>query len=171
MDGYEIAPAGEADIEAMRAIETSPGYERLVGRWSAERHREEMAMPSSRYFLLRGRVIEGFAMVQGLGNDDLKGHLRRIAVREPGRGAGAVLLRAVLDRIFGETATNRLDLHVHLDNERARCAYERAGFQTEGLLRDWHRNGDGSFRTVRLMSILRRDWEARAGASVARRRP
>jgi hypothetical protein len=29
------------------------------------------------------------------------------------------------------------------------------------MLRDWHRNPDGSFSTMRLMSIVRRDWEER----------
>jgi RimJ/RimL family protein N-acetyltransferase len=162
VDGYRISLATEADIEAMRRIESSPGYEKLVGRWTAERHREEMAKSSSRYFSLRDETGElaGFALVQGFGDEDLKLHLKRIAVREPGRGAGAFLLRGVVDRIFTETETNRIDLDVFLDNERARRAYEKAGFREEGVLRDWHRNGDGSFTTVRLMSVLRRDWEA-----------
>ena len=162
MDGWSIAPAGEADIEDLRRIESAPGYEGLVGRWTAERHRAEMAKPSSRYYALRNAAgeIEGFALVQGFGDEDLKLHLKRIAVREPGRGAGSFLLRRVLERIFAETETNRVDLDVFLDNDRARRAYEKAGFESEGVLRDWHRSSDGSFRTVRLMSVLRRDWEA-----------
>ena len=161
MDGFSIASATEADIEAMRAIESAPGYEHLVGRWPAARHREEMAKASSRYFALRDGQgqIAGFALVQGLGDEDLKVHLKRIAVRDPGRGTGSFLLRAVVERIFAETETNRIDLDVFLDNDRARRAYEKAGFREEGVLRDWHRNADGSFATVRLMSVLRRDWE------------
>jgi diamine N-acetyltransferase len=161
MDGLTIARATEADIEAMRAIESAPGYERLVGRWTAERHREEMAKPSSCYFVLRDAKggIAGFALLQGFGDEDLKVHLKRIAVRDPGRGAGSFLLRGVIDRVFAETETNRIDLDVFLDNDRARRAYEKAGFGEEGVLRDWHRNPDGSFATVRLMSVLRRDWE------------
>ena len=162
MDGWSIAPGGEADIEEMRRIESAPGYEGLVGRWPAERHRAEMAKGSSRYFLLRGRDggIAGFALVQGFGDEDLKLHLKRIAVREPGQGAGSYLLRGVVGLIFSGTQTNRVDLDVFLDNDRARRAYEKAGFQSEGVLRDWHRASDGSFRSVRLMSVLRRDWEA-----------
>ena len=166
MGDFTITAAGEADIEAIRRIEAAPGYEKLVGRWPGERHREEMAKASSRYFLLRDVEggIAGFALVQGFGDEDLKLHLKRIAVRDPGRGAGSLLLRGVVDRIFEETQTNRIDLDVFLDNERARRAYEKAGFREEGVLRDWHRNADGSFTTVRLMSVLRREWEAaRAG--------
>ena len=161
MDGYSIDEAGEGEIEAMRAIEAAPGFERLVGRWPAQRHREEMAKASARYFALRDPdgALAGFALVQGFGDEDLKLHLKRIAVREPGRGAGSFLLRGVIGRIFAETDTNRVDLDVFPDNERARRAYEKAGFREEGVLRDWHRKADGSFATVRLMSILRRDWE------------
>lgn len=167
MDCWSIAAAGEADIEDMRRIEAAPGYEGLVGRWPAERHRQEMAKGSSRYFLLRDGEggIAGFALVQGFGDEDLKLHLKRIAVRDPGRGAGSYLLRGVLDLVFSGTETNRVDLDVFLDNDRARRAYEKAGFRSEGVLRDWHRNSDGSFRTVRLMSVLRRDWEAQSGSA------
>ncbi|HEX8193451.1 MAG TPA: GNAT family N-acetyltransferase [Allosphingosinicella sp.] len=146
----------------MRAIEASPGYENLVGRWPAARHLQEMVKGSSRYFVLRdeGGIVAGFALVQGFGDEDRKLHLKRIAVAEPGRGAGALLLRAVIDRVFQDTDANRLDLDVFLDNERARRAYEKGGFREEGVLREWHRHADGRFSDVRLMSVLRREWEA-----------
>lgn len=162
MDGYTIAEASEADIEAMRRIESAPGFESLVGRWPAERHREEMAKPSSHYFVLRDETgeVAGFALIQGFGDEDRKLHLKRIAVRDPGRGAGSFLLRGVLELIYSGTDANRIDLDVFIENDRARRAYEKAGFVEEGMLRDWHRNADGSFSTMRLMSVLRRDWEA-----------
>jgi RimJ/RimL family protein N-acetyltransferase len=160
MSDYRIEQAGEAEIEAMRRIEASPGYETLVGRWPAERHRAEMAKGSSRYFVLRGAdgAVAGFALVQGFGDEDGKRHLKRIAVAEPGRGAGARLLRAVVDEVFADPGANRFDLDVFLDNERARRAYEKAGFREEGVLREWHRHPDGRFSDVRLMSLLRREW-------------
>ena len=162
MHGHSIAPAGEPDIEAIRRIEAAPGYEGLVGRWSSGRHLEEMAKPSARYFVLRDEAgeVAGFALVQGFGDEDLKLHLKRIAVRDPGRGAGSFLLRGVLDLIFRETDTHRVDLDVFLGNDRARRAYEKAGFRTEGILREFHRNPDGSFSSMRLMSLLLSDWEA-----------
>ena len=48
-------------------------------------------------------------------------------------------------------------------NERARRAYEKAGFTAEGLLREHHLMPDGGFRDVWLMSILRREWLASRG--------
>jgi RimJ/RimL family protein N-acetyltransferase len=162
MGGWIVGDGSERDVEAIMRLERMPGYDGLVGRWGRERHLAEMAKPGSRYFVLRGEDCgepEGFALVQGFSDEDLKLHLKRIAVREPGRGAGSFLLRGVVDRVVAGTGANRLDLDVFLDNDRARRAYEKAGFREEGVLRDWHRNADGSFIAVRLMSILRREWE------------
>ena len=61
---------------------------------------------------------------------------------------------------FAETETNRLDLDVFVGNERAKQAYEAAGFTAEGVMREHHRIADGGFRDVWLMSILRREWLA-----------
>jgi RimJ/RimL family protein N-acetyltransferase len=155
-----VGPAGPADIAAIMAIERLPGYDALVGRWQAERHAAEMAKPSVRYFVLReGGALAGFAIVVGLGDPDARAHLQRIAVAAPGEGAGARLLRGVVDQLFAETETNRLDLDVFVGNDRAKRAYERAGFTAEGIMREHHATG-GGFRDVWLMSILRREWLA-----------
>jgi len=43
-----------------------------------------------------------------------------------------------------------------------RRVYAKIGFIEEGILRDLHRNMDGSFRSMRLMSILKPDWAGRS---------
>jgi diamine N-acetyltransferase len=151
--------ATETDIPAIVAIERSPGFDGLVGRWSHEEHAAEMRKRSARYFVLRdsGDVI-GFALVQRLGEPDGRVHLKRIAVRDVGAGAGSRLLRAALDWLFTNSDTNRVDLDVYVENERARRAYEKVGFQVEGRLREYHLAADGTRRDVWLMSILRREW-------------
>lgn len=158
--GFTVARAAPSDIAAIREIESDPRFDGLVGRWPDERHRAEMALPSSLYFVLRDRegAVSGFALIQNLGDSDRKCHLKRIAVREPGAGAGSALLRGVLDWLYTETDVNRIDLDVFLGNDRARRAYEKAGFAVEGVLRDYHQAADGSFSAMWLMSILRRDW-------------
>ena len=45
--------AERSDVASIRRIESDPRYDGLVGRWSEERHMEEMALASSRYFVLR----------------------------------------------------------------------------------------------------------------------
>ena len=68
----------------------------------------------------------------------------------------------MLDICFNELATHRVELFVHLHNERARRVYAKIGFTEEGILRDVQRNKDGSFRSMRLMSILKPEWVGRA---------
>ncbi len=159
MTRYSFGPATPDDIDAIRRIEADPRYDGLVGRWTDAQHREEMARPSSRYFALRDAQgdVAGFALLQGFGSGDRKLHLKRIAVREPGQGLGSILLEALLDHLYGTTDTNRIDLDVFPGNDRARRTYEKAGFQVEGVLRDNHRNADGSFSSMWLMSVLRAD--------------
>jgi diamine N-acetyltransferase len=162
MNNSSAEVASAADIPAIMAIERGPGFEGLVGRWSHEQHAEEMAKPSVRYLVLRENGdLSGFALLQRIGEPDGRVHLKRIAVREPGAGTGSRLLCAVPDWLFTNTDTNRVDLDVYVENDRARRAYEKAGFQAEGRLREYHLAADGARRDVWLMSILRREWESR----------
>jgi len=156
--------AGPDDVPAIMAIERSPGYDMLVGRWEREKHLAEMASPSNAYFALRdGAALIGFAIVLGLDDPNNRAHLKRIAVAEPGRGAGAALLAGLVDHVYTNSETNRLDLDVFVGNERAKRAYEKAGFTADGLLREHHRADDGGYRDAWLMSILRREWRAARG--------
>ena len=83
---YSFGEGEPADIDAIRRIESDPRYEGLVGRWSEAQHREEMARPSSHYYVLRdgSGEVAAFALVQKFGDPDRKLHLKRIAAREPG---------------------------------------------------------------------------------------
>jgi RimJ/RimL family protein N-acetyltransferase len=167
-DAFTFRAATPADIAAITAIETLPGYWRLVGHWPAEQHRAEMALPSSRYLVAEGEKgdVAGFVILQGIGGADGRVHLKRIAVDRPGGGLGSALLRHAVDWLFTETDAHRLDLDVHAGNDRARRAYEKAGFRAEGLMRDYHRLADGSFVSVWMMAILRPEWQAaKAGAA------
>ena len=154
--------ATEADIPAIMAIERTPGFEDYVGRWSEEQHSAELAKDSTRYFVLRdGGTVKGFAIFQNIGEPDRRVHLKRIVVGDAGQGSGSRLLGKALDWLYTETETNRVDLDLFVENERARRAYEKLGFVVEGRLRDYHRSVDGRIRDALIMSILRRDWAKR----------
>jgi RimJ/RimL family protein N-acetyltransferase len=155
--------ATPADIPAIMAIERTPGFEDYVGRWSEEQHSAEMAKDSSRYFVLRdeGGAVQAVAIFQKIGDPDLRVHLKRIVASEAGHGAGSRLLQSALDWLYTETETNRVDLDLFVENERARRAYEKLGFLVEGRLRDYHRSVDGRLRDALIMSILRKDWAKR----------
>lgn len=85
--------------------------------------------------------------------------LKRIAVREPGKGHGTTLLRLVVDEVFRTTDAHRLWLGVFPENLRARRAYERTGFVAEGVARGSAFFG-GVYRDELTMAILRTEWQA-----------
>ena len=117
-DVFSFGLATPDDIPALMAIERLPGYDQLVGRWEEDKHRAKMADPATLYFALRaGGALAGFAIVLNLDDPSKRAHLKRIAVAEPGRGDGARLLRGLIDHLFIETETNRLDLDVFVDND------------------------------------------------------
>jgi RimJ/RimL family protein N-acetyltransferase len=76
-----------------------------------------------------------------------------------GRGFGTDALNCLVDFAFGELRLERVYLHVFDFNARAMRSYEKAGFQTDAILRHarFHR---GQHHDVHLMSILRGDWLA-----------
>jgi RimJ/RimL family protein N-acetyltransferase len=154
--------ATPADIPAVMEIERTPGFEDFVGRWSREQHFAELAKDSSRYFVLRdGGELKAFAIFQQIGEPDRRVHLKRIVASDTGQGHGTRLLSRALDWLYTETETNRVDLDLFVENERARRTYEKLGFIVEGRLRDYHRSVDGRIRDALIMSILRKDWAKR----------
>jgi len=155
----QVQAATTSDIPAIMRVERTEGYARLVGRWEAEEHATEIENPSCRYLVARDETdIAGFAILQGVGSANQCVRLRRIAVGNPGRGFGSGLLRSVLQICFAELAANRVELFVFVENERAYRTYLKNGFAEEGVVRDLHRDADGNFRSMRLMSMLRREW-------------
>jgi RimJ/RimL family protein N-acetyltransferase len=79
-----------------------------------------------------------------------------------GRGIGSAMMKEICEIGFSHLGLHRLDLYVFDFNQGARRCYERAGFRTEGLLREKFRHGD-VFWSCYLMSQLRPEWEERRG--------
>ena len=78
-----------------------------------------------------------------------------------GQGYGTDALNALVDFGFGELRLERIELEVFDFNARAIRSYEKAGFQTDAVLRHarFHR---GVHHDVHVMSILLDDWRALA---------
>jgi len=74
-----------------------------------------------------------------------------------GQGYGTDALNALVDFGFGELRLERIELEVFDFNERAVRSYQKAGFQTDAVMRRarFHR---GTHHDVHIMSILRDDW-------------
>lgn len=76
------------------------------------------------------------------------------------KGHGTETMNLLLRHAFETLNLNRVMLKVFADNPRAIRAYEKSGFKHEGSLREavFKR---GKFGDVHIMSVLRREWDAR----------
>jgi RimJ/RimL family protein N-acetyltransferase len=80
-----------------------------------------------------------------------------------------MFLAGLVDRVFTDTDAHRIWLGVFPDNDRARRAYEAAGFKAEGLARGSAFFG-GVYRDELIMGLLRPEWSAAREAGDAKRR-
>jgi RimJ/RimL family protein N-acetyltransferase len=77
-----------------------------------------------------------------------------------GRGLGTEATRLVLRHAFAKLGLHRVALEVYAYNPRAKRAYEKAGFQEEGRLRDALRLPDGTRVDAYVMAALAPQWLA-----------
>ena len=76
-----------------------------------------------------------------------------------GTGANQESKALVLGVGFRSLDLQRISAYAHPENERSVRALERLGFVAEGTLVAWHLHG-GERRDVRILRLLREDWEA-----------
>lgn len=121
------------DIPAIMAIERQPGYEALVGQWSAEQHAEHLGDPGFHYFVANDDdgAVTAFAALHAQ-PDGLV--LNRIIVKEAGRGLGKTMLEAIMALAASLGRSDRIWLRVAAHNERAIRLYHSFGFAEEGRL-------------------------------------
>ena len=79
-----------------------------------------------------------------------------------GRGLGTEATRLLLGHAFGALGLHRVGLEVYAFNPRARRAYEKVGFVTEGVRRDALRF-DGEWVDAIVMSVLDHEWAVHRG--------
>jgi diamine N-acetyltransferase len=160
MGRLSLGRATPSDLPFIMETERLPGFDKMVGRWTADQHKAAYSKPSYAYLIgteIGGEAF-GFAIIRDL--DDPHGNvcLKRIATVSPGRGYGTPFLGMVLDWVFREATAYRVWLDVLADNDRAQHVYMRGGFTKEGLLRRAYKLPDESRIDLILMSILRPEW-------------
>lgn len=82
-------------------------------------------------------------------------------------GYGTDAIVTLLRFGFGEMNLNRVWLHTFDFNERAQACYRKCGFIAEGRLRQ-HYYGMGRYWDVVVMGVLRDEFEALHGVSIAK---
>lgn len=75
-----------------------------------------------------------------------------------GQGIMTEALRAAIQNGFEKMGLNRVAAIVYPQNQRSLHLLHKLGFQTEGLLRDYHYS-NGNFYDHYVLSLLKKDWK------------
>jgi diamine N-acetyltransferase len=157
-----LRPAVADELDAIMAIERSPGFEHWVGRSSESEHRAMMAEASYAYLIGESSgAIVAFAILRGLDDPHGNLYLKRIAVAETDVGLGSAFLTLLAAWAFGREDVHRFWLDCFAHNLRAQRVYAKLGFLSEGLLREAYLGPDGVRRDLTLMALTRPRWAAR----------
>ena len=157
-----LRAAVAADLDAVMAIERAPGFERWVGRSSAEEHRAMMADASYAYLVGEADgALVAFAILRDLADPHGNRYLKRVAVARPDHGVGGAFLQLVVAWAFDQAGAHRVSLDCFTHNARAQRVYEKLGFSRDGVLREAYLGADGVRRDLTLMALTRLQWAAR----------
>lgn len=77
-----------------------------------------------------------------------------LAGRVQGRGLGTEAVRTLARYLIGERGHHRLTIDSASDNVAAIRAYEKVGFRTVGIMREYWRSPEGEWRDGLLMDLL-----------------
>lgn len=159
----KLRAASASDLDAIMAIERAPGFERWVGRSSAEEHRAMMDDANTAYLVgeAGGKTV-AFAILRNLGDPHGNRYLKRVAVARPDQGVGGAFLEQVVDWAFDCVAAHRLWLDCFSYNARAQRVYEKLGFTRDGVLREAYLGADGVRRDLTMMALTRQQRAERA---------
>jgi RimJ/RimL family protein N-acetyltransferase len=133
----------------------------FVGGDEAAVHQQRISDPDCLYWLVESAgQPAGYVILRGLASPNRCVELKRIAIADPERGLGRLVLRAVLEEVFGSLAAHRIWLDVFDHNLRAQHVYRSLGFAQEGTLRECVKYGD-RYRSLILMAMLESEYRAK----------
>jgi RimJ/RimL family protein N-acetyltransferase len=154
-----LREATPADFALIRSLAQRPEYVDFLTDEDDAALAGYLAQPDSRLLIWQDAQPLGFALYCGIGTPSGRVELRRLALVEAGRGAGAAFLRALIDFAFQELQASGLWLDASGENLRAQRAYTRAGFTLEGRQRaHWYRPSLGRAVDLMLYGLQREEW-------------
>lgn len=132
-----LRPATPADIPAIRAIAQLPQHALLITDEDDAALQAYLDDPTARLLMVEmgSDPSAGFALFCDLGSRAGAVELRRLALREVGRGQGRAFVQMLTDYAFAELGAQRVWLDTNFDNLRAQKTYTACGYQLEGKLR------------------------------------
>ena len=156
----ELNLTTKEDLPYILEIENQAENRPFIGAYSMDRHRGVIENSDELHLTFKdqGKLI-GYAILQGLDNQNNVIEFKRITIVEKGKGYGRAALKEVKKYCFEKLNCHRLWLDVFDFNTRARHLYKSEGFTEEGLIRECIKTEDG-YQNLFLMSILKHEYEA-----------
>ena len=158
-----LRPLRADDIERVAEIQAEPGVARWWGspnkaqlRRQADGGDDEKAFAIEREGELVGLIQCYEENEPGFRHAGIDVFLAR---RAQGHGLGTDAVRTLARYLIDELGHHRLTIDPAADNAAAIRAYEKVGFRTVGVMREYWRSPDGTWRDGLLMDLLAREFD------------
>lgn len=148
-----LRPLREVDRVALEAILDEPA----VARWWRRGEWERVVVPGAiTYAIEEARRLLGMIQFE----EHLDPDYRRAAVdiflcsAAQGRGLGRDAIRTLVRYLFDVRGHHRITMDPAVENERAVRCYQSVGFCGVGVMRQYERIADGTYRDALLMELV-----------------
>ena len=137
MNQIQLCLTIKDDLPRVLEIENHLENTQFIGAYSMERHQQVIENADELHLTFKdGESIIGYAILQGLENQNDVIEFKRITIAEKGKGYGRAAVKAVKKYCFETLNCHRLWLDVFDFNVRARHLYRSEGFKEEGVIRE-----------------------------------
>jgi aminoglycoside 6'-N-acetyltransferase len=161
-----LRPIEEADLDALAAIVSAPGAREWWGFVEGEEKLRRDLMcededDSGAFAIEVDGALAGWLGVWEEDEPELRygGADIMLAEEHHGRGVGPRALRLAIDWLIEARGHHRVTIDPAADNERAIRAYEKVGFRPVGVMRQYAKGPDGTWRDALLMDLLAEELE------------
>jgi aminoglycoside 6'-N-acetyltransferase len=158
-----LRPLGVEDVPRVAEIQSEPSVLRWWGPPNeADLRREATGETEEKVFAIEhdGELV-GLIQYAEENDPDFRhaGIDLFLAEAAQGRGLGTDAVRTLVGYLLRERGHHRLTIDPAADNAAAIRVYEKVGFRPVGVMRDYWRAPDGTWRDGLLMDLLARDFE------------
>ena len=158
-----LRPLRGDDVERVAEIQTEPG----VARWwgppdEAELRRQAEGRDEAKAFAIeREGELVGLIQYHEENEPDFRhvGIDVFLAEKAQGRGLGPDAVRTLARYLIHERGHHRLTIDPAADNAATIRAYEKVGFRTVGVMREYWRSPEGTWRDGLLMDLLAQEFD------------
>jgi aminoglycoside 6'-N-acetyltransferase len=159
-----LRPLRVDDVELVAEIQAEPGVARWWGppneaelRWQADGSDDE----AKALAIEREGELVGLIQYHEENEPDFRhaGIDVFLAELAQGRGLGTDAVRTLARYLIDERGHHRLTIDPAADNAVAIRVYEKVGFRTVGVMREYWRSPDGTWRDGLLMDLLAREFD------------